>query len=42
METIGLQFSRIHVTMSQGPPPKPIDAIGGDENQGKGKVKNFK
>jgi len=40
-ETAGLIFSRIHVTQSQGPPPKPLGAMDGDENQG-GKVKNFK
>ena len=39
-ETAGLLFSRIHVTNSQGPPPKPLGMIDGDENQGK--VKNFK
>jgi hypothetical protein len=33
METFGLFFSRIHVTNSQGPPPAPIGAMDGDENQ---------
>ena len=27
METIGLIFSRIHVTNSQGPPPRPLSAM---------------
>ena len=38
-ETAGLIFSRIHVTNSQGPPPKPLDRMDGDENQNK--VQNF-
>jgi len=42
METFGLFFSRIHVTNSQGPPPPPLGAMDGDENQKKGAVKNFK
>ena len=32
-ETVGLLFSRIHVTNSQGPPPKPLGLIDGDEKQ---------
>lgn len=31
MEVHALIFSRIHVTQSQGPPPKPIDMIDGDQ-----------
>ena len=41
-ETAGLLFSRIHVTQSQGPPPKPLGMMDGDENQNRGQVKNFK
>ena len=33
METAALMLSRIHVTNSQGPPPKPLGMIDGDENQ---------
>ena len=33
MEVCALIFSRIHVTQSQGPPPKPMDMIDGDEAQ---------
>jgi hypothetical protein len=29
MEVVALIFSRIHVTQSQGPPPKPMDTIDG-------------
>jgi hypothetical protein len=39
METYGLIFSRIHVTNSQGPPPRPLGMIDGDENQNR--VRNF-
>ena len=42
MEVQALLFSRIHVTQSQGPPPKPLDMIDGDENQRRGGVRNFK
>jgi caveolin 3 len=30
IEVYALIFSRIHVTQSQGPPPKPMDMINGD------------
>ncbi|CAF1055687.1 unnamed protein product [Brachionus calyciflorus] len=39
-ETCGLVLSRIHVTQSQGPPPRPIDAIEGDENQRPGRLES--
>ena len=34
-ETIGLLLSRIHVVQSQGPPPKPLGQIDGDDHQKK-------
>lgn len=37
---MGLIFGRIHVTNSEGEPPKPIGDLGGDEKGGQ--VKNFK
>lgn len=40
IETMGLFFSRIHVVNSQGPPPRTLDQMDGDENQNR--VKNFK
>ena len=42
METCGLIFARIHVNNSQGPPPRPLGMIDGDENQGMNRVRNFK
>ncbi len=39
METLGLLFSRIHVTNSTGEPPKPLDVIGVEMSA---PVKNFR
>jgi hypothetical protein len=35
VETAGLLFSRIHVVNSQGPPPKSLDRMDGDDGQRK-------
>ena len=40
METLGLFFSRIHVTNSTGEPPKPLDGLG--ESGHAAPVKNFR
>jgi hypothetical protein len=38
IEIHSLIFSRIHVTMAQGQPPKPLDLIEGDEKRKRGQV----